>query len=86
MYTRCLFCSHAFGANDTIESFPIGSRIAFDSAKGRLWVVCPSCARWCLVPLEERWEAVDACERLFRDAKLRASTNEIGLVKLSSGL
>ena len=34
---------------------PVGRRLAFDPAKGRLWVVCRSCERWNLTPLEERW-------------------------------
>ena len=86
MYTACLYCSHSLASNEAVEEFPIGRRLAFDAAKGRLWVVCPSCARWCLVPIEERWEAVEQCERLFRDARLRASTDEIGLVRLREGL
>ncbi|MCC7054427.1 MAG: hypothetical protein IT355_14255 [Gemmatimonadaceae bacterium] len=86
MYTACLYCSHALGTNAVIEEFPIGRRLAFDGAKGRLWVVCPSCQRWCLVPIEERWEAIERCERTFRDARLRASTDEIGLVRVREGL
>ncbi len=49
-----------------IEHFPVGRRLAFDAAKGRLWVVCHHCGRWNLSPLEERWEAIEECERLFR--------------------
>ena len=37
-------------------------------------------------PLEERWEAVEAGERLYRDASLRAQTGEIGLAQLREGL
>ena len=69
-----------------VERLPIGRRLAFDTAKGRLWVVCPSCQRWCLTPIEERWEAIEACETLFRDARVRASTGEIGLVRLKEGM
>lgn len=86
MYTACLYCSHALGANEVVEQFPVGRRMVFDAAKGRLWVVCPSCARWCLVPIEERWEAIETCERQFRDARLRVSTGEIGLARLRDGL
>ncbi|HYW50546.1 MAG TPA: hypothetical protein VE861_08070, partial [Gemmatimonadaceae bacterium] len=67
-------------------AFPVGRRLAFDATKGRLWVVCGRCQRWCLAPLEERWEAIEACEKQFRDARLRASTDEIGLVRLREGL
>ncbi|MDB4879426.1 MAG: hypothetical protein JWL60_872 [Gemmatimonadetes bacterium] len=40
MYSTCLFCNGALGADDAIEHFPVGRRLAFDSARGRLWVVC----------------------------------------------
>ncbi|HEX6600091.1 MAG TPA: hypothetical protein VF034_12275 [Gemmatimonadaceae bacterium] len=86
MYSTCLFCTQPLGANEVVEHFPVGRRIAFDAAKGRLWVVCRSCARWNLTPLEERWEAIEEAERLFRDTRLRVSTDNIGLAKLSEGL
>ena len=59
--------------------------MAFDGAKGRLWVVCRKCERWNLTPLEERWEAIEECERAFRATKLRVSTDHIGLARLSEG-
>ena len=86
MYTACLYCSRSLGTNEVIEQFPVGRRLAFDATRGRLWVVCTRCQRWCLSPLEERWEAIEACERSFRDARVRASTREIGLVRLREGL
>ena len=39
-----------------------------------------------LTPLEERWEAIEECERLFRATKLRMSTEHIGLARVSEGL
>lgn len=86
MYATCLFCNGDLGRNEVIESFPVGRRLAFDAAKGRLWVVCRKCERWNLTPLEERWEAIEECERQFRSTKLRASTDEIGLARLKEGL
>ncbi|MDQ3950778.1 MAG: hypothetical protein M3282_10575, partial [Gemmatimonadota bacterium] len=86
MYHTCLFCHGDLGANEAVERFPVGRRLAFDAAKGRLWVVCPSCARWNLTPLEERWEAIEACERLYRGTRLRASTDNVGLARLREGL
>jgi hypothetical protein len=65
---------------------PIGERIAFDPARGRLWVICRWCDRWNLVPIEERWEAVEECERLFRGTRLRFSTGQVGLAYLPAGL
>jgi hypothetical protein len=86
MYSTCLFCSAKLGANDEIEYCPVGQRLAFDSAKGRLWVVCRRCERWNLVPLDERWEALEDCERRFRGTRLRVSTDNIGLSRMPSGL
>jgi hypothetical protein len=86
MYHHCLFCQADLGANESVEHFPVGRRLAFDAAKGRLWVVCPKCARWNLTPLEERWEAIEQCERLYRGTRLRASTDNVGLARLREGL
>jgi len=86
MYTTCLFCNADLGTNDALELFPVGRRIAFDPARGRLWAVCTSCHQWNLAPLEERWEAIDDCERMFRLTRLRLSTANIGLARLREGL
>ncbi|MDX2261600.1 MAG: hypothetical protein SFU84_07870 [Gemmatimonadales bacterium] len=69
-----------------IETLPIGRRLAFDAAQGRLWVVCRHCAKWNLVPFESRLESIDACERLFRDTPTRYSTDNIGLARVKEGL
>jgi len=60
--------------------------LAFDAANGRLWVVCRKCERWNLSPLEERWEAIETCERSFHDTRLRVSTDNIGLARVAEGL
>lgn len=85
MYRTCIFCSGSLGANDALEAFPVGRTVAFDAAAGRLWAVCPRCARWNLAPLEERWEPVEDAERLFRDARLRVQSENVGLAKLRDG-
>src|SRR4051812_13621457 len=85
MYSTCLFCQQSLGKNEAVEHFPVGRRLAFDAAKGRLWVVCRKCERWNLTPLEERWEAIEECERAFRATKLRVSTDHIGLARLKEG-
>ena len=85
MYSTCLFCNEDLGRNEAIEHFPVGRRLAFDAAKGRLWVVCRKCERWNLTPLEERWEAIEEAERLFSETRLRVSTDNIGLAKLREG-
>ena len=72
MYTTCLFCQKPLGANESIEASPIGRRVAFDSAKGRLWVVCRQSERWNLAPFDARWEALEQCERAYRDTRRAA--------------
>jgi hypothetical protein len=37
LYTTCIFCHNLLGSNDHIAHFPVGRRLAFDSAKGRFW-------------------------------------------------
>ena len=86
MYSTCLYCHGHLGANEVLEPFPVGRRIAFDAVRGRLWVVCPGCGRWNLSPLEERWEAMEEGERLFRDTRMRAQSGEIGVARLREGL
>src|SRR3712207_1886227 len=86
MYHHCLFCQSDLGSNEAVEHFPIGRRLAFDAAKGRLWVVCSQCTRWNLTPVEERWEAIEECERLYRAERLRAQTENIGLARIREGL
>lgn len=86
MYTTCMFCKKPLGSNEVVEEFPVGRRLAFDAAKGRLWVVCRRCERWNLSPLEERWEAVETCEKLFRATRMRSSSENIGLARHPEGL
>jgi hypothetical protein len=86
MYSTCLLCADSLGTNTVLETLPVGRRVAFDPTKGRLWVVCPGCARWNLVPFDNRLESIDSCERLFRDTRVRFSTGSIGIARLPEGL
>lgn len=86
MYTHCMFCNKSLGANQVVETFPVGRRLAFDAARGRLWVVCGGCERWNLSPLEERWEAVEALEALYRGTRIRVSSENVGLARHPEGL
>lgn len=86
MYTTCIFCKKPLGSNEVVETFRVGRRLAFDAAKGRLWVVCRRCERWNLTPLKERWEAVETCEELFRGTRIRVSSENIGLARHPEGL
>jgi hypothetical protein len=82
VYATCLFCHTPLGENTAIEMFPVGHRLAFDHERGRLWVICQRCERWNLSPIEERWEAIEHCEELFRASRLRACTSNIGLARV----
>src|SRR5689334_278778 len=82
MYSTCLYCRTHLGANESIEAFQVGKRLAFDQRNGRLWVVCGSCGRWNLTPVDERHVAIETCEELFRASPLRVTTDEIGLARL----
>ena len=86
MYATCLFCHSALGRNEVLERFPVGRRLAFDSKQGRLWVICGHCRRWNLTPVEERWEAIEECERRYRATRLRVSSENIGFAPLREGL
>lgn len=85
MYRHCIYCSANLGRNETFEAFPVGQSLAFDSWKGRLWAVCPRCARWNLAPIEERWETLEEAERVFRDARRRVQSENVGLARLRDG-
>jgi hypothetical protein len=86
MWTHCMFCTRDLGRNEVLELFPVGTRLAFDPERGRLWVLCRTCGGWNLTPVEERWETIEGCERIFRETRTRVSTGELGLARLSSGL
>jgi hypothetical protein len=86
MYKTCIYCNRSLGRNEAVEHFPVGRLIAFDGERGRLWVVCERCRRWNLSPLEERWEAIEECERTFRDTPESFSTDNIGLARLRQGM
>src|SRR3954452_13947354 len=84
MYSTCLFCNKPLGENTTFEMFPVGRRLAFDAAKGRLWVICPKCERMNLTPLEERWEVIERAEELYRDARGRVTTDNSGFARIGT--
>lgn len=86
MFSTCLFCHRSLDTNDVVEHLPIGRRIAFDPARGRLWVVCRHCERWNLTPFDDRWEALEECERAFCSTRLRQSTDNVGLARVQEGL
>jgi hypothetical protein len=64
LFTRCLSCDIPFSETGPLEGYRLGDEVAFDPQRGRLWAICRVCRRWTLAPLEERWEALEALERL----------------------
>jgi hypothetical protein len=82
MFNRCIFCHATFHANESIERFQVGRRIAFDPGRGRLWAICDACRRWNLAPIEERWEALEDLEKLVTDrGRLLSQTDNIALIR-----
>lgn len=86
MYGTCTFCYAPLGRNEVLETFSVARRVAFDPAKACVWAVCPGCTRWNLVPIEERFEVVDECERRFRRTSLRYSSGNVGLAWIAEDL
>lgn len=86
MYSTCIFCNGSLESNEVIEVFPVGRRLAFDSQRGRLWVICRSCEKWNLTPFDQRWEAIETCEELFRRERKKSASGNIGLAQMDNGL
>lgn len=86
MFRSCMFCHWDLGRNDDVPELPFGRVAAFEAARGRLWVVCEHCAGWNLVPIEERWEAIERCEAQYRTSPRRFSSGEIGMAVAASGM
>lgn len=80
MLRNCLSCGHPFGEG-RLPAVPHGTRVAYAPETGRLWQVCERCRAWSLVPIEARWEALEALEREVRDrGRVLASTAHVSLV------
>jgi ribosomal protein S27AE len=85
LFTRCHVCHIPFPLNEELEHFSRGQRLAFDPVRGRLWSVCLHCKRWSLVPMEERWEALEELEKAVTDrGRLLSQTDNIALIRLGS--
>jgi hypothetical protein len=81
MYTTCAFCNASLDGDGGPSGLGVGRRLAFDEWRGRLWVVCPKCARWNLTPLDDRLERIEAVARVARDGRLLASTDQVALLR-----
>jgi hypothetical protein len=81
MYTTCAFCNASLDGDGGPSGLGVGRRLAFDEWRGRLWVVCPRCARWNLTPLDDRLERIEAVARAARDGRLLANTDQVALLR-----
>jgi len=54
MYATCAFCNGKFDGDGGPSGLGVGRRLAFDEWRGRVWVICPKCARWNLTPMDDR--------------------------------
>jgi hypothetical protein len=80
LFFRCLFCGEAFPPNALFGRLPPGRQFAYDPAKLRLWSICGHCRRWSLLPIEERFDAIDELERIARGpGELLATSDNITL-------
>ncbi len=82
---RCLFCHSPFAEGWRFGELPPAWRLAFDSDRGRIWVVCDSCYRWNLWPPEEQGAALMALERVAADrGQVLARTENITLLAVGN--
>ncbi len=81
MYRTCAFCNDTFDGDGGPSGLGVGRRLAFDEWRGRLWVICPKCARWNLTPLDDRLERVEALARAAREGTVAAATDQVSLIR-----
>ena len=80
MYTTCAFCNGRLRGDGGPSGLGVGRRLAYDESRGRLWVICPSCARWNLTPFDDRLERIEAVARAAREGQVRASSGQVSLI------
>lgn len=82
---NCAFCDSRMAPGPPWAP-GVGHRLAYDPSKGRLWTVCPSCGRWNITPLEDRWETLEACEEAVGKAGREVlRTRHLSLVRVEEG-
>jgi hypothetical protein len=80
LYPQCMFCGCSFPHSELFSRVPPGDRLAYDPERGRIWSICGRCARWNLIPVEERFDAIEELERVIRDrATFLAATANVAL-------
>jgi len=80
---RCLFCHRPFDQGWRFGGLPPAWRLAFDSGRDRIWVICDACFRWNLWPPEEQGGAISALERMVGDrGRVLARTDNVTLLAI----
>src|SRR5512135_118698 len=79
----CFFCGAELPPLDP-DRLPDRERLAYDPDLGRLWRVCSGCTRWNVVPLEDRWEVLEECERQVRDeGRMLLASEHLALYRIA---
>lgn len=81
MYTTCAFCAGSLGGDGADSGLGVGRRFAFDPWKSRAWVICAPCGRWNLTPFDSRIEVIEALERLARQGRAVATSEQVTLLR-----
>jgi hypothetical protein len=81
MYRTCAFCNGTLDGDGGPSGLGVGRRLAFDEWKGRLWVICPKCARWNLAPLDDRLERIETVARAAGEGRVAAATEQVALIR-----
>lgn len=81
MYTSCAFCNGTFAGDGGPSGLGVGRRLAFDEWRGRLWVICSSCSRWNLAPIDNRLDRIEAVARVAQQGQIVASTDQVSLIR-----
>jgi hypothetical protein len=83
--SECFFCAAELQPA-TAENVGRAGRTAYDPHLGRVWRVCDACQRWNVVPLEDRWDVLESCERLSRDrGSILLSGDHLSLIAVGEG-
>lgn len=81
MYASCAFCNGKFTGDGGPSGLGVGRRFAYDEWRGRLWVICTSCSRWNLTPIDSRLDRIESVARAAAGGMVAASTEQVSLIR-----
>lgn len=82
----CVECGAEFPLNHELASLPRGARIAFDTARGRVWRICTRCGTWHLAGPDTSSVSLGELEQRFNAALKRRSGAGLAPAKVSRDL